>query len=99
MVPLATNNNCQLGTIRGLSGVKLLERRSDFWNFLFNNDRELALNGGHQTACMKLISWADLRDAVAINQNPLGQISVFCPVGQQTLLHHVLQVRDHLGVR
>lgn len=44
MVPLATNDNSQLWAILTLGGVKLLERRSNFWNFVINDDRELALN-------------------------------------------------------
>jgi hypothetical protein len=47
MVPLATNNNGQLRAILTLGGVKLLERRSNFRNFVIDNDGELALNGGY----------------------------------------------------
>lgn len=46
---------------------------------------------------MKKISSADLRDAITINQDPLGKISVLGPVSLQTFLHHVSQVCDHLG--
>ncbi len=47
MVPLATNNHRQLGTIRALGSVKLLERSPDLGNFFFDDNRELALDGGH----------------------------------------------------
>jgi len=47
MMPLATNNNTQLGAILTLGGVKLSERRSNFWNFVVNDDRELALKRGY----------------------------------------------------
>jgi hypothetical protein len=46
---------------------------------------------------MKKISSADLGDAITINHDPLGKISVLGPVGLQTFLHHVSQVCDHLG--
>lgn len=46
MVPLATNNNTELGAILTLGGVKLPKRRSNFWNFVPNDDRKLALRGG-----------------------------------------------------
>ncbi len=47
MMPLATNNDTQLGAVLTLGGVKLPERRSNFWNFVINDDRELALKGGY----------------------------------------------------
>jgi hypothetical protein len=97
MMPLATNNNSQLGAILTLDGVKLLERRSNLWNFVINDDSELALRRLHYMVQMKKISSADLRDAITINQDPLGKISVLGPVSLQTFLHHVSQVRDHLG--
>ena len=47
MMPLATNNNSQLGAILTLGGIKLPERRSNFWDLVINDDRELALKGGY----------------------------------------------------
>jgi hypothetical protein len=45
---------------------------------------------------MKKISSANLRDAITINQDPLGKISILGPIRLQTFLHHVSQVCDHL---